>query len=105
MPLNNRTVAIVDIVEAKAREQKMVTVQASDMEKAIAGTGRIALYGIYFDFNKADIKPESDPTLEQIAQLLKQIERHETACRWPHRQRRDAFPSTWNCRSGVRQPR
>ena len=70
-PLNNRTVAIVDLVEAKAREQKMVTVQASDMEKAIAGTGRIALYGIYFDFNKADIKPESDPTLEQIAQLLK----------------------------------
>ena len=70
-PLNNRTVAIVDIVEAKAREQKMVTIQASDMEKAIAGTGRIALYGIYFDFNKADVKPESDPTLEQIAQLLK----------------------------------
>lgn len=70
--LNDRTVAIVDIVEAKAREQKMVTVQASEMEKAIAGTGRIALYGIYFDFNKADVKPESDPTLEQIAKLLKQ---------------------------------
>jgi outer membrane protein OmpA-like peptidoglycan-associated protein len=68
---NARTIAIVDIVEAKAREQKMVTVQAGDMAKAISGEGRVALYGIYFDFNKAEIKPESDPTLEQIARLLK----------------------------------
>jgi len=69
--VNDRTVAVVDIVEAKAREQKMVTVQASEMATAISGTGRIALYGIYFDFNKADVKPESNPTLEQIAKLLK----------------------------------
>lgn len=69
--LNDRTVAVVDIVEAKAREQKMVTVQAGEMAKTISGTGRIALYGIYFDFNKADVKSESDPTLEQIAKLLK----------------------------------
>jgi OOP family OmpA-OmpF porin len=70
--LNDRTIAIVDLVETKAREQKMVTVQASEMEKTIASTGRVALYGIYFDFNKAEVKPESDPTLEQIAKLLKQ---------------------------------
>ncbi|WP_077001833.1 OmpA family protein [Variovorax sp. KK3] len=69
--INERTVAVVDIVEAKAREQKMVTVQASEMASAIAGTGRIALYGIFFDFNKADVKPESDATLEQISKLLK----------------------------------
>jgi OOP family OmpA-OmpF porin len=50
----------------------MVTVQASEMAKSIAGTGRIALYGIYFDFNKADVKPNSDPTLEQIAKLMKE---------------------------------
>ncbi|MBV9489754.1 MAG: OmpA family protein, partial [Verrucomicrobia bacterium] len=30
-----------------------------------------ALYGIYFDTNRTDIKPESRPTLEQIADLLK----------------------------------
>jgi outer membrane protein OmpA-like peptidoglycan-associated protein len=70
--LNERTIAIVDIVEAKEREQKMVTVQASEMAKSIAGTGRIALYGIYFAFNKADVKPDSDPALEQIAKLLKE---------------------------------
>lgn len=68
---NNQTIAVVDIVEAKAREQKMVTVKAEEMATKISTTGSIALYGVYFDFNKADIKPESDPTLEQIAKLLK----------------------------------
>jgi OmpA-OmpF porin, OOP family len=69
--LNDRTIAIVDVIEAKAREQRMVTVQASEMAQAITGTGRIALYGIYFDFNKADVKADSEATLEQIAKLLK----------------------------------
>ena len=68
---NGRTIAVVDIVEAKAREQRMVTVKADEMAKAISSGGKIALYGIFFDFNKADVKPESEPTLEQIAKLLK----------------------------------
>lgn len=71
LALNERTIAVVDIVEAKARETRMVTVEAGEMAKSIASTGRIALYGIYFDFNKSDVKPESDATLTEIAQLLK----------------------------------
>jgi outer membrane protein OmpA-like peptidoglycan-associated protein len=74
-PLNDRTVAVVDLVEAKPREQRMVTVPASEMERSISGSGHIALYGIYFDFNKADIKPESRPTLDEIAKLMRQSER------------------------------
>jgi OmpA-OmpF porin, OOP family len=70
-PLNGRTIAIVDILKTKTREQKMVTVNAEEMAAAISNQGRIALYGIYFDFNKSEVKPESDPTLEQIATLLK----------------------------------
>ncbi len=70
--LNGRTVAVVDIIEAKEREKKMVTVNAGEMAKSIDATGRVALYGIYFDFNKADLKPESDATLQQIAALMKQ---------------------------------
>jgi OmpA-OmpF porin, OOP family len=70
-PVNERTIAAVHIVEAKARETKMVTVNATEMAAAISSTGHVALYGIYFDFNKADLKPESDPTLEQIGKLLK----------------------------------
>ena len=33
---------------------------------------KVAIYGIYFDFNKADVKPESDPTLIEITKLLSQ---------------------------------
>jgi OmpA-OmpF porin, OOP family len=70
--INDRTVAIVEILESKAREQKMVTVSSGEMAQAISSGGRVALYGIYFDFNKADVKAESDPTLEQMAKLLKE---------------------------------
>ncbi len=68
---NQRTVTMVIAIEPKAREKKMVTVSASDMAKSIAATGKIALYGIYFDTNKSVVKPESKPTLDQIAALLK----------------------------------
>ena len=61
----------VDIIEEKAMVQNMVTVSAGEMAKAIGATGRVALYGIFFDFNKADIKPESKPALDEIAKLLK----------------------------------
>ena len=56
-PFNDRTIAVVDIIEAKAREKKMVTVQSGEMAKAIADTGRIALYGIYL----TSTKPTSNP--------------------------------------------
>ena len=70
--LSGRTIAVVDIIEAKAREKKMVTVDAGTMAKALDSSGHVALYGIYFDFNKADVKPESDATLDEMAKLLKQ---------------------------------
>lgn len=69
--LAERTVVVVDLVETKAREQKMVTVDAAEMARTIAASGRIALYGILFDFNKATLKPESTPVLVEIAALLK----------------------------------
>jgi outer membrane protein OmpA-like peptidoglycan-associated protein len=68
---NGRTIALVDIVEGKPREQNMVGVSAEEMSKQIAVAGSVALYGIYFDFNKADIKRESDASLEQIGKLLR----------------------------------
>ena len=30
------------------------------------------IYGIYFDFNKAEVKPESEPALKEITKLLQQ---------------------------------
>lgn len=68
---SQRTLVLLDIVEAAPMEQKMVTVDADTMAKSIAAQGTIALYGIYFDTDKADLKPESAPTLDEIARLLR----------------------------------
>ena len=63
--------AAVDILETKAMEQNMVVVSASDISKSITANGKVAIYGILFDTGKADVKPESKPSLEQIAAFLK----------------------------------
>ena len=49
------------------------------MAKGLGETGHIALYGIYFDTDKAEVKPESRPTLEQIAKLLTRQRRGSTS--------------------------
>ncbi len=51
----------------------MVAVTSEEMAKGIEESGRIALYGIFFDTDKTDIKPESVPTLEEIAKLMKAL--------------------------------
>ncbi len=61
--------AAVSIIEPKEIEIGLVT--AEMMEESIKKTGKVALYTIYFDFDKADLKPESKPTIEEIAKLLK----------------------------------
>ncbi|MEW5421799.1 DUF4892 domain-containing protein [Amorphus sp. 3PC139-8] len=59
------------IVEGEAMETDKITlVEASEMEKAIARDGKIAIYGIQFDFDKADLKPESEPQIDQLGALL-----------------------------------
>jgi outer membrane protein OmpA-like peptidoglycan-associated protein len=60
------------VIETVPMETGMVTVDAAAMAKDIAATGRVALYGIHFDTDKTDIKPESEPTLQEIAGLLQQ---------------------------------
>ena len=62
---NNKEIyAQLIVAELGAIENKMV--DAAAMAKGLGDTGHIALYGIYFDTDKAVIKPESRPTLEQI---------------------------------------
>jgi OOP family OmpA-OmpF porin len=59
------------IVEKKAMEQEVVA-DAKSLAQDISATGHASVYGIHFDFNKATLKPESEPTLKEIAKLLKQ---------------------------------
>lgn len=58
------------IVEKAIMKQEVVA-----DPKALAGDirekGRVAVYGIYFDTDSAVIKPDSEPTLKAIAEMLK----------------------------------
>ena len=58
---------LITIVEKKALEQEIT---ANDILDALNKNGFIALY-INFDTNKATIRPESKPVVDQIALLLK----------------------------------
>ena len=59
------------IVEEKPMETGMVKVTAELLKENILKDGHMAVYGIYFDTGKFDIKPESAETLSEIAALLK----------------------------------
>ena len=58
------------VVEVKPMESGLITVNAASLANDINRTGHASVYGIYFDTGKADIKPESDATLKEIAKLL-----------------------------------
>jgi hypothetical protein len=45
--------------------------QASSLETALVKDRRAVVYGIYFDFNSATIKPQSGPVLQTIADVMK----------------------------------
>ena len=59
------------IVEEKAMEQYIVA-DAGALAKEISLTGKVAVYGIFFDTGKAVVKPESEPALAEITKLLKE---------------------------------
>ncbi len=60
----------INIIEKEAMDQDVVA-DASSMASSIDKTGKVAVYGIYFDTGKSTLKPESQPTLLEIAKLMK----------------------------------
>jgi len=60
----------LSIVEVKPMGTGLVTVNAEALANDITKTGHVAVYGIYFDPGKAEIKLESTPVLDEIAKLL-----------------------------------
>ena len=69
--LKGRVLVMLDVLETKAMQQNLAFVSAEQIGGALGKDGRVALYGILFDFDKADIKPESDKQLAEMANLLK----------------------------------
>jgi outer membrane protein OmpA-like peptidoglycan-associated protein len=60
----------IHVIEKQLMKQEVVA-NADALASSIKATGRVAVYGIYFDTNKADLKPESDPALAEIVKMLK----------------------------------
>jgi outer membrane protein OmpA-like peptidoglycan-associated protein len=67
---DSRTEAELYVIEVKPMESDLITVNAASLANDINRTGHASVYGIYFDTGKADVKPESDATMKEIAKLL-----------------------------------
>jgi len=67
---DSRASAELYIIEVKPMESDLITVDAASLANDINRTGHASVYGIYFDTGKADVKPESDATMKEIAKLL-----------------------------------
>jgi OmpA-OmpF porin, OOP family len=69
-PWNGGDCIELNISERQAMEQT-IQANAASWLSDITATGHAAVYGIYFDTDKAEIKPESEPSLAEMAKLLK----------------------------------
>ena len=70
-PYNGGDGYILEIVEKRAMTQDL-TANAAAMNEDLKATGHVAVYGINFDADKAEIRPEAEPVIAEIAKLLKQ---------------------------------
>ena len=66
----NMAATYLQIVEPKAMPTGQVKVDAKALEQGLKAEGKIALYGLYFDTGKAEIKPESKEQLAEMAKLM-----------------------------------
>ena len=57
------------IVEVKKMQQDVVA-NADALKSGLAAAGHVGVPGIFFDFAKSDIKPESRPAIDQVVQML-----------------------------------
>lgn len=61
---------VVQIVQPQAMETGKVTVDANAIARGLQADGKMALYGIYFDTGKSELKAESKPQLDEMAKLM-----------------------------------
>ncbi|MDX2486965.1 MAG: OmpA family protein [Gammaproteobacteria bacterium] len=69
---SERDLYLIDELTATKMEQDTVTLNLDAMRSAIADTGKIAVYDIYFETGSAKITNRSDHALKTISDYLKQ---------------------------------
>jgi len=66
-----QTKAYFAAVESKQMDTGMIKfIDSSAMQKSLQDTGRVNLYGIHFDFDKDEIKPDSYNTIFEMIKLM-----------------------------------
>ena len=65
----NRGRYFLTVVEQKALDLRAGLLPAAEMKRELDTKGHVALY-INFDFDKADIKPDSQPIVDEVVKLL-----------------------------------
>lgn len=71
-PPHGTKYAMLTAVDRAPLKEGLVTVGAEQMARDIANQGHVAVYGVYFDTDKAEIRAESRAALEEMVKLLKQ---------------------------------
>ena len=66
----NPASTFVNVIEVKPMQAGLVSVNAAALAGDIGRAGHVAVYGIYFDTDKAEVKPESEAALREIAKLV-----------------------------------
>jgi OOP family OmpA-OmpF porin len=61
----------LQIIDEKPLERNLAFTSADDMYSGLEADGFVAVYGIHFDIDKADLKPGAGKTLEEVVKLLK----------------------------------
>jgi OmpA-OmpF porin, OOP family len=69
-PSKDQGLVRLDVLAVGNMSSQMTAISASQITKSIETDGKVALYGLLFDFNKATLRPDSRPTLEQMAKYL-----------------------------------
>ena len=62
----------LDVIELQPMDTGKVKIDPKKLASDIGSEGHVAIYSIYFETDSATLKPESDPTLATIAEMLRQ---------------------------------
>ena len=70
--IKNRVTVYVEQIQAGKMESRMAVVKSSEIQQAMNRDGKVAIYGVLFDTDKSEVKPESAPQLEEMGRYLQQ---------------------------------
>ncbi len=66
-----QTLLFSHVIVQKPMENKLSKLMADEIASTLSEAGSVALYGIFFDTNKDEVKAESESMLQELVKLLK----------------------------------